>query len=199
MTHNGDLQSMLDELWRALAVAGALDDAASRAPAQRDGAVLRIRVAGREAVVDPAAQRAGWAEGGDLGAGLLPLLRYLLGAKDMFPRGQQAPFRKLPGAAAVADSFRGRVIEPLTSTFSAAPDKLLNAGLLLGGRETPNMGDCAVEVTVFPRIPVTFVVWAATPAMPAAANVFFDTTAVSHIEIDMLALATEWTLSLLKS
>jgi hypothetical protein len=49
-------------------------------------------------------------------------------------------------------------------------------------------GDAAVEVPVFPKIPVTVIVWAGDEEIAANANILFDKTVKEQIHIEDVAV-----------
>ena len=51
-------------------------------------------------------------------------------------------------------------------------------------------GDASVEVIVLPRVPLTFVVWAADEEFGSRATILFDQTASEHLLLDALLAAT---------
>jgi len=95
----------------------------------------------------------------------LCLLAYLINAKDMPLADKLVTAESLPGGQFF---FRGPHMLPtqrLEETFGDKPELLL---------------------LVLPRIPLTFVIWAADEEFGARASILFDETAGSHLLLDAL-------------
>jgi hypothetical protein len=194
-----DMNNRMLQMWLTLEEEEAFSNVAARAFCEMRGSAAMMRITGREALIDREARRVSWAVGPALSpVGAYLALRYFFGAKEKFPCGQQLPLRKLAGGGEVAESFRERVLDPMAERFGKNPVMMTRAGLGMGGRIVKAMGDNAVEVTVFPRVPVTCVVWAADGEMPPAANMYFDVTVTSHIDIEDVAMLGEWLLGELR-
>ena len=123
---------------------------------------------------------------------LLLLLHYLISAKAVPLTGQLLPYRKLPAGDVFSKPFKVRSIEPLARVFANDEKLFIEAGKALGGKQVP-YGDAAVELPVFPRTPITCVLWTQCEEFPAAANILFDETATEHFHIEDLAVLGEIT------
>ena len=83
--------------------------------------------------------------------------------------------------------FTNRAIRPLVSIFGGCPEKLVEAGEKLGGQRA-DAGDWAVTVHIFPKVPVTFVLWEGDDEFPPSGNILFDSSAALHLETEDYAL-----------
>lgn len=115
------------------------------------------------------------------------LLHYLAKCSARMPEGSKVAFGELPSGSIYILPFNNRSIKPLVATFGANPQKIVEAGLNMGGwRE--NMGDAAVTVPVLPKIPITFVLWEGDDEFQPSGNILFDASAPSHLHTEDYAL-----------
>jgi hypothetical protein len=104
------------------------------------------------------------------------VLHYLANLTDSTDVGTLISYKELPGGSIYINPFTHRAIDPLVRIFGAKPESLLEAAAHLGGK--PNgLGDVGVTIRVFPRIPVTLVLWRADDEFPASGNILFDASA----------------------
>lgn len=115
------------------------------------------------------------------------ILHYLNHASDVQLNGNYITFKELPGGSIYVGPFNNRAIRPLMAIFGREPQLLVNAGEKLGGRK-PGIGDWSVTVDVFPKVPVTFVIWEGDDEFPASGNILFDSSAPFHLETEDYAL-----------
>lgn len=114
---------------------------------------------------------------------LVPL--YLSSCAVLEPSGRLvAPF-SLPHGRAF---FRGRYQLPdevIAHHFGSNPDNFEAAGRKLGGNQA-DFGDAAMTLRVFPRVPVTMILWVGDLEFPARAQMLLDETAAEHLALDAL-------------
>lgn len=115
------------------------------------------------------------------------ILHYLVHASDMLPAGRYITFKELPNGSIYTGPFNNRAIRPLVSIFGSRPEMLVKAGEKLGGRRA-GVGDWAVTVDVFPKVPITFVIWEGDEEFPPSGNILYDATAPMHLETEDYAL-----------
>ena len=118
----------------------------------------------------------------------LCILAYLINAKDLPLSGKLVKAESLPGGQFF---FRGPHELPtkkLTQTFGQNPQLIYQATQNLNPKQC-NFGDASVEITTLPRIPLTFVIWAADEEFGARASILFDQTAAQHFLLDALLAA----------
>jgi hypothetical protein len=118
----------------------------------------------------------------------LCLLAYLINAKDLPLADKLVTAESLPGGQFF---FRGPHMLPtqkLEKTFGDKPELLYRAGASLNAKKY-DFGDASVQLPVLPRIPLTFVIWAADEEFDARASILFDETAGSHLLLDALLAA----------
>jgi hypothetical protein len=116
---------------------------------------------------------------------VLSLLWYLVKAADVTPLDKLV---KPTGMTGGDIFFRGSHVLPLESVAKKyAHDRraFSERGLLHGGRAV-EYGDAAIELTPFPKVPVTVILWLADDEWEARADLLFDSTALNHLPIDVL-------------
>ncbi|OPY27565.1 MAG: hypothetical protein A4E31_01115 [Methanomassiliicoccales archaeon PtaU1.Bin030] len=162
-----------------------------RTVAELSGANLRDRrlylpTFGRESVIDPVCRSItlGGKEVKQLGAILV--LHYLTNASSVQPSGRTVSYRQLPDGNRYYLSFRSRVTEVIGSMFRENPKLLLGAVKLLGAKKR-EFGVASVSIPVFPKLPVTVILWSGEDKVRGSANLLFDDTAPQHLSTEDLA------------
>lgn len=116
------------------------------------------------------------------------MVHYLSSVKNIDIEGKLITFRELPGGGDIYyPAFQNNAIRPVKERYGGNPGAIIPAGERLGGKPV-RMGDAAVELPVFPKIPVTVIVWAGDDEVPANANILFDVTAKEQMHIEDLAV-----------
>lgn len=118
----------------------------------------------------------------------LCILSYLIHAKDKPLAGKLVKPEKLEAGQFFFRGPHGLPLEPLEQAFGSDPSPMVQAAQQLGGRPCA-FGDAAVEIPLFARVPVTFVVWVGDDEFPARASILFDETAADHLPLDALLAA----------
>lgn len=115
------------------------------------------------------------------------LLHYLSQAGPEMAEGRLISFKELPDGFIYREPFTNRAIRPLVAVFGQNPSKLIEAAEQLGGWKE-NLGDVSVTIPVFPKIPITFVIWEGDEEFPPSGNVLFDASAPCHLPTEDYAL-----------
>jgi len=114
---------------------------------------------------------------GELPIGIqILILHYLANPSEVLDTGKLISFKELPAGGIYITPFTGRSINPMVKIFGGNPDRLLEVATSLGGHAN-GLGDVGVTLRVFPRIPVTLVLWRADDEFPASGNILFDGSA----------------------
>ncbi len=118
------------------------------------------------------------------------VLHYLVNRSEAIQTGQLISYKELPGGNIYIQPFTNRAIRPLVNTFGENPENLVKVASRIGG-EPVKLGDAAVVLKVFPKIPVTLALWGADDEFPASGNILFDSSAgaILHTE-DYAVLAS---------
>jgi hypothetical protein len=117
----------------------------------------------------------------------LCILAYLIHSKDLLPTNRLLKAESLPGGDFF---FRSHSLptDKLEDAFGKSPENLYRTSLPLGAKKC-DFGDASVELLVFPRVPLTFVIWAGDDEFDARASILFDSTASEQMPLDALHAA----------
>ncbi len=125
------------------------------------------------------------------------ILHYLANTTVTLEEGKLISYKELPGGTIYIQPFTNRSIRPLAKLFGAVPQRLVEVAALIGGQRVAN-GDAGVTISVFPRIPVTLVLWGADEEFPASANILFDASASSILPTEDYAVLASLVVATLK-
>ncbi len=106
-------------------------------------------------------------------------------------------FRQLPGGHAYHKAFLGRAVLSIQRVFGPKPRMLVEAAKLLGGSGV-DYGDCSVKVYSLSLVPITVVLWRASPEFPASVNMLFDASISHYLATEQVAMLGELTSSRLR-
>lgn len=114
----------------------------------------------------------------------ITLLSYLINAKDTVKSETLVKPDQLPGGDVY---FRVHSVgtEELARKYGNAPGDFLQAGISIGGRSI-GQGDAAFELTVFPHVFFTYILWAGDSELPAEVVILVDPSIAQYIQLDML-------------
>ena len=115
------------------------------------------------------------------------ILHYLANPAETLDTGKLISYKELPGGAIYIKPFSGRSIDPMVRIFGSNPDRLLEVVTNLGGHSN-GLGDVGVTLRVFPRIPVTLILWRADDEFPASGNILFDASAAAILPTEDYAV-----------
>jgi hypothetical protein len=101
------------------------------------------------------------------------ILHYMAGSPPARPAGRWIAYREIPGASFYYSAFLKRAVDPLKKVFGHDAAGLKNAAERLGAIETQE-GDCAVELSPFPKVPMRLILWAGDDEFTPEANIVFD-------------------------
>lgn len=118
------------------------------------------------------------------------IIHYLVGAQEIPRTDKLISFRELYGGGVYYDAFYNRAVKTLAATFSKDPEQLLKAAEKLNPKKVEK-GDCAVEIAVLPKLPLTVIIWQGDDEVAGSANILFDSTANKHLPTEDLAAVSE--------
>jgi hypothetical protein len=121
------------------------------------------------------------------------LLTHYILAKPTVGKEKLVKFKDLPGGYAYERAFLQRVVNPIAQAFGEKPQELLEAAMLLKGKQLA-LGDISVEIPALEGIPIVYIVWGKTE-FPATASVLFDESADNFLPTEDLAVLAELTTS----
>jgi hypothetical protein len=113
----------------------------------------------------------------------LMVLLYLLNGQEEDPTHTWVSEKEIKGGTTFFRGPHSLQTEELKETFGRDPDGFLHAGKQLGGVELL-FGDKAFALTVFPRVPLAYLLWKESQEFPAQVNVLFDSTIQKHFSLD---------------
>ena len=116
------------------------------------------------------------------------ILHYLIGVKDMPLSGKMISFKDLPSGRFYFPAFSRQSLPPLLKTFGTHPERLFAAGEALDA-ERISQGDAGITVRIFPKLPLSVVIWKGDEELPAEATILFDATASQILPTEDLSAA----------
>lgn len=125
------------------------------------------------------------------------ILHYLCNQTEKSVTDQLISFKELPGGSIYNQPFSNRAIRPMVEHFGEQPERLLEAAQKIGGKPV-KLGDAAVTLNVFPKIPVTLVLWQADEEFPASGNILFDRSASEFLPTEDYAVLAGFVVMALK-
>ena len=99
-------------------------------------------------------------------------------------------FKEVREAMLYLPNFEKRAVAPLLGRFGANPEQILEPAQELGGWKE-DMGDFAVTIPVFPRVPVTLVFWKQDEEFEARLTILFDRTVIRYLPTEDIVLSTQ--------
>jgi len=125
----------------------------------------------------------------------LIVLTYLLRAKAIDMRGKIVNEKQIPGGETFFRGLHSFNTRPMEKIFGEDRDVFLSVGKKLNGK-VRKLGDAGICLPVFPRVPVTLILWVKDDEFPAEIKVGFDGTISSHLPLDiiwaMINVVSKW-------
>ena len=118
----------------------------------------------------------------------LCILAYLISAFELPLAGKLVGPEKLKGGQFFFRGPHALPTDKLEKTFGREPELLFRAAENLNAVRC-GFGDASLRLFLFPRIPVTFVIWAGDEEFSARASILFDKTAGEQLPLDALGAA----------
>ena len=114
------------------------------------------------------------------------ILHYLLHASGEPLTGRTIDFRQVPEGGFYWSAFVSRAKKPLLETFGHDLPLYVKVAAGMGGEPQP-LGDAAARFMVFPRVPITHVLWGGDEEFPPEANILFDDTIPRYLPTEDIA------------
>ncbi len=118
------------------------------------------------------------------------ILHYLANAGGSPLTGRLITYRDLPSGVVYFPTFSKRTTDQLTMRFGRDAAGLVKAAEQAGGLPG-DMGDATVIIDIFPRVPITLVLWAGDDEFPARMNLLFDANITDYMEPEDVTVACE--------
>lgn len=189
------------EAWKKLSRLDATDVVKRTGVEERHGSFV-VQVFGQPCLVDPGKQTIENLGNSHIHTGelthfglLVPL--YLTDCAPVDPSGRLVSPLALPHGNTF---FKGRhelPLEVIAHHFGSNPEDFLEVGRELGGSNDEH-GDAAVTIPVFPRLPVTLILWTGDLEFPARSRMLVDETATEHFSLDAIWAALVMTAQAMK-
>lgn len=113
----------------------------------------------------------------------LMVLLYLLKAGEREPTRTWVSEKELKGGTTFFRGPHTLQTDELREKFGRDADAFWQAGRRLGGVEL-FFGDKAFALTVFPKVPLAYLLWKESEEFPAQVKVLFDSTIQDHFSLD---------------
>jgi hypothetical protein len=127
------------------------------------------------------------------------ILHYLNGVKDIPLENKLISFKEIPSGEFYYPAFARRSIEPLLKTFSTKLQVFKSIAKGLGGKPVA-IGDAGIKIPVFPRVPITLVLWFADAEFPPDLQILFDASITEFLSTeDIAVLSQEVMIRMIKS
>ncbi len=124
------------------------------------------------------------------------LLHYLEYSKDIELEDRLITFREMSGGDVYYNAFQRRAILPITNAFDSNIEALRAAGEHIHAKESTH-GDISIRIDVFPRIPVTVILWKGDEEIPPSSNMLFDASIKEHLPTEDVAVIGGFVASML--
>lgn len=118
------------------------------------------------------------------------LLHYIIHASGQSLSGNLVPYEDIPGGRGYAPVFERRVSKPLLSAFGYDRDAFLEGGRSSGGKEE-GYGNASFSLNVFPRVPITFILWEGDQDFPPTLRVLFDETIQTYLPLEDIVVVSK--------
>jgi hypothetical protein len=115
----------------------------------------------------------------------LAVLRYLIDARPIPPAGELVRPHLTPGGAIYREGSHVLPLAGLAARYGRGPEALVAKARELGGRALA-LADASAELHVFPRVPVTVLLWRGDDEFEARADLLLDSTCTSQLPADIV-------------
>src|SRR5271157_1261609 len=118
------------------------------------------------------------------------ILHYFTQAQGTSLTGKQIAYRDLPGGLVYYPTFIKRTIEPLADFFGKNPALLVGVGKMLGARKG-EVGNAALIIDAFARVPITVILWQGDNELKAEVNLLFDANITDYLASEDITILCE--------
>jgi hypothetical protein len=126
----------------------------------------------------------------------LCILTYLINARDLPLANKLVKGESLPGGQFFFQGVHKLPTQKLEVAFGDCPQTLYQL-LVQFNAKRREFGDASIELDVFPRVPLTIVIWKRDEEFAARASILFDQTAAVQLPLDALLAAVNLTVDAL--
>lgn len=115
----------------------------------------------------------------------LSTIVYLINSKDIPLDGELITEKNITGGVIFFTGLHVFPIDLLIDKFGNNPEGLIQCMEIFKGKKL-NMGNIAVEFKVFPRIPITYILWLGDEEFSPKISILFDKTIEKHLPMDAI-------------
>lgn len=115
----------------------------------------------------------------------LSILWYLIGSQNIPLSGRLIKPSELKDGQIFIKGTHVLPLDEIASFYNTDKERFLTRSSLFGGQQL-GIGDAAAEFPVFPRVPVTLILWFGDEEFPPGAQLLLDSTCTEHISTDVL-------------
>ncbi|PIU65714.1 MAG: hypothetical protein COS84_06565 [Armatimonadetes bacterium CG07_land_8_20_14_0_80_40_9] len=118
------------------------------------------------------------------------ILHYLDLAKGTALLGKWITFRDVPSGNFYYPTFLKIAINPYVQAFGRKIELLEKVALGFSAKRR-DYGDLSMTISIFPYLPVTFVLWKGDEEFPPSGNILFDSTVADYLPTEDILIACE--------
>jgi hypothetical protein len=190
VTNEQELEARLEELKTRLAAVD-LGAAAPKLGASFSGSKLTIKLLGKDFSIDSKGNFTSdihihrWVT--------MPLLNHILQSRGTPLSGKWVPLRELKNGQTWYRLFEQRCEKPLKRLADMHTDIFADMIEVFNGKQVENHyeSDVSLVLRPLPKVPILICYWKAEDELESSLNIFFDSTAEDHLNIDSIyALGT---------
>jgi len=120
------------------------------------------------------------------------ILHHLVEAEDVPLSGRLISFKEIPGAGTIYyQTYYKRSILPLVKSFSGRLEVFLKSVERLGGVKE-SYGHASGTVRIFPRVPVTYVLWDGDDEVAPSGTILFDESVTALLPAEDIIVAASF-------
>lgn len=125
------------------------------------------------------------------------ILHYLTDISQEKPNNEYISFKEIPNGFIYQTPFTNRCIRRLIKMFGNNKEELVRKGLKLKG-VVKKIGDSAITIPVFPKIPITLVIWEGDDEFPPNGTILFDKATSVCLPIEDFVIIASIVLSVMQ-
>ena len=118
------------------------------------------------------------------------ILHYLTEASGISLANKKISFKEVPGGNIYIEPFNKRAVIPFTKMFGEKPEAFKKVAAKMNGIPD-TVGEISFTIPVFPRVPVTYILWLADDEFPASGNILFDASAINYLPTEDFAVIAQ--------
>jgi hypothetical protein len=123
----------------------------------------------------------------------LSILWYLVGTKDIPLSGELVKPYNIAGGQIFTSGSHKLPLDKIAQKYGCDPEGFLKRGKELGG-EQASYADASLQLSPFPRIPVTLLLWVKDEEFDAGCDLLLNSTCEAHLPADIIWATSMMTL-----